>query len=744
MASNLCPPSPLLVRVSEPCHQPNLRRKLEIYFQSRKNSGGGECTVQPLGDCAPDTFKVEFLERADKEGVLKKEKHEILVDSKLVTIFLERTEHPVEKNMRPGMSQVQTASQEGERSAEKHPNEEHIPNAVDSCVQNIFLTVTAELNCNLFSKEQRECITTLCPNVTKMEGYNGIEKVCGNFQDIEKIHGFLSEQLLKSERKHKSSPLTTEREPLQQGQNSCGSPSEPKTKSEGKSYCYQVPLLLFEYFQCTHPGKIDSVEKRFGIKIKSQKSSPDMVALDFTSSQSSDVKSAQESFIHEFQQSIGTMRKEHVVLADKKQANEIMQKLSEQFQKLYVKENGGQFILMGTHDDVSAARHFIASQISESPVEAPVKISTLCTRNRIEVDTAHYKLLEAELLQEISEIEQKYNTQRKVWEESQKTCIVFESKDKELDLSVHARASFIDAYQYVSCQLMREVLPLKSLGKEKKDFYGAKFVSDFRKRHPGVHFMLNQESVTFTGLPNHLAKAKQYVLETVGMSLLAGQKQNEDHETPMDIDGNGSETASPTSQRSAGSQASGVNREEDICVICMEPIRNKLVLPKCKHGFCSPCINKAMTYKPVCPVCQDPYGVQKGNQPEGSMTFSIQKFALPGYESCGSIVINYSMKGGIQTKAHPNPGRPYPATHRTAYLPDNKEGREVLKLLQKAFTQKLIFTVGDSRVTGLSDVITWNDIHHKTSVHGGPASYGYPDPNYLKRVKQELKNKGIE
>ncbi|XP_006769101.1 PREDICTED: E3 ubiquitin-protein ligase DTX3L [Myotis davidii] len=108
-----------------------------------------------------------------KKGVLEKGKHQISVDDKLVTISLERTENSVEKN---GMSQVQTQSQEGARPGEKHPNGEHIPNSVDSCVQKIFLSVTADLNCNLFSKEQREHITTLCPNVKRMEGSDGIEK----------------------------------------------------------------------------------------------------------------------------------------------------------------------------------------------------------------------------------------------------------------------------------------------------------------------------------------------------------------------------------------------------------------------------------------------------------------------------------------------------------------------------------------------------------------------------------------
>lgn len=69
---------------------------------------------------------------------------------------------------------------------------------------------------------------------------------------------------------------------------------------------------------------------------------------------------------------------------------------------------------------------------------------------------------------------------------------------------------------------------------------------------------------------------------------------------------------------------------------------------------------------------------------------------------------------------HPNPGNPYSSTVRIAYLPDNKEGREILQLLRKAFDQKLIFTVGQSRTTGVRDSITWNDIHHKTSIAGGP------------------------
>lgn len=65
MASSPDPPSPLLVRLRESI--PRAHRKLEIYFQSRA-SGGGECSVQPVGPSAPDTFEVKFLEKSGELG----------------------------------------------------------------------------------------------------------------------------------------------------------------------------------------------------------------------------------------------------------------------------------------------------------------------------------------------------------------------------------------------------------------------------------------------------------------------------------------------------------------------------------------------------------------------------------------------------------------------------------------------------------------------------------------------------
>lgn len=81
--------------------------------------------------------------------------------------------------------------------------------------------------------------------------------------------------------------------------------------------------------------------------------------------------------------------------------------------------------------------------------------------------------------------------------------------------------------------------------------------------------------------------------------------------------------------------------------------------------------------------------------------------------------MNYLLFQYFIKSFHPEPGKPYEGIKRRAFLPYNEEGTEVLKLLKKAFQQGLTFTIGTSRTTGKEGVVTWNDIHHKTSRTGG-------------------------
>ena len=67
-------------------------------------------------------------------------------------------------------------------------------------------------------------------------------------------------------------------------------------------------------------------------------------------------------------------------------------------------------------------------------------------------------------------------------------------------------------------------------------------------------------------------------------------------------------------------------------------------------------------------------------------------------------------------KKDQSPGRQYDGTTQMAYLPDNKEGQKILKLLKEAFKKRLLFAIYES--AGQADQVMWT-VHHKTSTIGG-------------------------
>lgn len=124
--------------------------------------------------------------------------------------------------------------------------------------------------------------------------------------------------------------------------------------------------------------------------------------------------------------------------------------------------------------------------------------------------------------------------------------------------------------------------------------------------------------------------------------------------------------------------------------------------------------------------------------PPGRMTARIDHhLKCAGHYKYDTIVIDYSFNNGKLD------GKNYTGTYRTSYLPNSKEGREVLGLLKIAFDRKLTFVVGTSVTTGQKNTVIWNGIHHKTSTSGGAVNYGYPDPTYFNRVIEELASKGV-
>ncbi|GAB6018819.1 putative E3 ubiquitin-protein ligase dtx2 [Chamberlinius hualienensis] len=202
------------------------------------------------------------------------------------------------------------------------------------------------------------------------------------------------------------------------------------------------------------------------------------------------------------------------------------------------------------------------------------------------------------------------------------------------------------------------------------------------------------------------------------------------------------------------------NPPNEDCIICCEQLTASssyaddddtvLQFTKCEHMFHQPCL-KAMlncgnaTSYIQCPTCKVIYGKKIGNQPEGIMKYYGFKESLPGFSDSHTICIMYEFRGGIQGSDHPNPGEPYSVSGfpRLCYLPDNEEGRKILQMLIVAWRRRLTFTVGTSITTGYNNVVTWNEIHHKTEFGSNFSGHGYPDTNYFDNVKLELASHGV-
>ncbi|CAG2193656.1 DTX [Mytilus edulis] len=162
------------------------------------------------------------------------------------------------------------------------------------------------------------------------------------------------------------------------------------------------------------------------------------------------------------------------------------------------------------------------------------------------------------------------------------------------------------------------------------------------------------------------------------------------------------------------------------CLICTEPNIRPHELT-CGHIFCKNCVQEIFKVKPVCPTCGSIQRVIKGDQPAGALKRRETRYSLPGYTGCGTIEIEYDIYGGVQG---------------SCLSSKQHKGKLIADLLRIAFDRKLVFTIGHSRTTGQEGVVTWNDIHHKTSSSYGH-QFGYPDEGYFDRVLDELKIKGV-
>ncbi|NXK80088.1 DTX3L ligase, partial [Amazona guildingii] len=721
--SGIMAASPLLVRL---CPAPDAGEKVLLklysYFQSVKRSGGGECEVR--AGPVPNTYWVLFQQEQDRKSVESRTDHVVEIGARHLKIVIQPGEGDLSKSLftKQAFDSCPTPSSSSpppqlEQQAAKGRGD----TTREVITKKIFLTVSATLNTSMFTEQQRKRITIICPNL-KREGHpdiDGSEKLTGDFADIEKAYCYFKDILAGNY------PNLV----FSHSESKNGLKDENGLKTEEGNE-FTVPSALYEYFNHTCKEQIKELRERFGVCITSKDLYNGNTSVGFISDRSpASIQQASDFFIRTFQKNVENLRQEELPVTNSHTLSEIIAKLNAKFSNLLAKEEGSQLLLCGPMREILAAKKFLTEEGENSQAEKNLKMSSELYkyRNGIEVDASLFMLLETILSKEIEDIKDKFDTtiEKRNVSCEQKMPIIFRPRIKTFDMSSHATECFINAFQSASAMLREKLISLKLSEGQKERLNMLLNGKQLEKLH--VKLKKDKDKFVLIGLPNHLSNAEKYVMNFLPMEDSTQSKNR----TPLTSDLSYQEDTGASEKKYDCRQKNNLfsegqametteENDKDTCPICMEIIDNKETLRKCKHAFCKNCIDQAMTYKQACPICNTFYGAMRGDQPEGRMSSRILSSALPGYPSCGTIEITYKMRGGIQTGNHPNPGKHYSSTFRKAYLPDNKEGQEILKLLRKAFNQKLIFTVGESRTTGATDVITWNDIHHKTSMVGGP------------------------
>ena len=190
----------------------------------------------------------------------------------------------------------------------------------------------------------------------------------------------------------------------------------------------------------------------------------------------------------------------------------------------------------------------------------------------------------------------------------------------------------------------------------------------------------------------------------------------------------------------------GTFNSSDACVICQDDLgQDVTTLSKskmCNHVFHKECLLQSLRYHgSKCPCCNKALGEPIGKSPSGKMQVSTINMYCEGFSEVGTIVIDYTIFKGKQKEYHEEKGKEFAGINRRAFMPDNEDGRALLKRLKWAFSHGLIFRIGASSTTNQSGVVTWSSVHHRTRLTKG--DYGWPDVTYFLNCNKELDNLGV-
>mmetsp|Transcript_37663 Transcript_37663/g.80198 ORF Transcript_37663/g.80198 Transcript_37663/m.80198 type:complete len:428 (-) Transcript_37663:460-1743(-) len=164
------------------------------------------------------------------------------------------------------------------------------------------------------------------------------------------------------------------------------------------------------------------------------------------------------------------------------------------------------------------------------------------------------------------------------------------------------------------------------------------------------------------------------------------------------------------------------------------------------HTPAMPCLFNRSTLEQAlprtrkCPSCSQPYALP-GPQPSGTLHIQHSDQSCVGHDGVGSLLLRFEFPNGTQGPNDPEPGRAYRGTDRLCVYPDDEVGWTAVALLFRGFRMGALFKVGTSVTTGAKRVV-WV-VHQKTRHDGGATQHGWPDTEYVTRLKSELMSLGM-
>ncbi|KAG8537350.1 hypothetical protein GDO81_024678, partial [Engystomops pustulosus] len=475
----------------------------------------------------------------------------------------------------------------------------------DRSFPEIFFDTSTKLNVDMFPRDILQEIRHRFPSL-KILKEHGVE-IRGSYKEIEKLHKFLEAKL---------GGDVHDEEPMEQGGDDC----------------LNLTTALYEYITDIYKEEVAQIEGRCHVQITEVRRSRGSSYITMKPrGQDSSVDKAMKNFTIQVQAITKDWSQKEVPLSTMKASLEDTRSFMKERHKTSVIVDENRLILRGPERELPLAEEALQKGVIGSLLPRRViTISSKDLRSEVLVDARHMDILKKLKSREIEDLQQKYSVRMEEKGKDRNVIVSFRAMNGGLNLGAHACHSFTNLLHGTITNLQSKTIKANlEIDAEKLNQFCMKL------QRGGVDVILEHDKGSIILITSPV------LLEFAEEKLQKFLRNPDAQEAPGTSTEEAMDTSKPTDRKTSA-------EEDEQCPICLDQMKNKKVLPKCKHEFCAKCLQKSLDMKPVCPVCAAPYGVVIGNQPEGTMTNRACSSSLPGYSGCGTIEINYHIPGGIQ------------------------------------------------------------------------------------------------